>query len=157
VFAGELTTRHFNFKHEWGMELIYYLVLSRTVPHLPADLLLRDDWLAWRRSGSLYRGLAASLIATTLASLFGADRAYLATACDGNADGGGLRDAARPVAVPPPRLFCLGKLARRLRDGWAIAGVYYTEALGRRNQGKALADERKLWVASAVAVLAFHR
>lgn len=46
MFAGEVTTRHFNFRHEWGMELIYYLVLSRTVPHLPADLLLRDDWLA---------------------------------------------------------------------------------------------------------------
>ena len=29
-FAGELTTRHFNLTHEWGMELIYYLVLSRT-------------------------------------------------------------------------------------------------------------------------------
>jgi len=49
-FAGELTTRHFNLTHEWGMELIYYLVLSRTdfraslVPHWPADLLLRDAW-----------------------------------------------------------------------------------------------------------------
>jgi hypothetical protein len=29
-FAGEPTTRHFNLTHEWGMELIYYLVLSRT-------------------------------------------------------------------------------------------------------------------------------
>ena len=44
-FAGELTTRHFNLTHEWGMELIYYLVLSRTdfqgclVPQLSADLL----------------------------------------------------------------------------------------------------------------------
>ena len=42
----------------------------------------------WRRSGSL---LAASLIATTLAALLATDRAYLATACDGNADGGRLR------------------------------------------------------------------
>jgi hypothetical protein len=82
VFAGERTTRHFNLTHESGMELIYYLVLSRTVPHLPADLLLRDDWLAWRRSGSFYRGLAASLIATTPDALLATDRAYPATACD---------------------------------------------------------------------------
>ena len=51
-FAGELTPRHFNLTHEWGMELIYYLVLSRTdfqgclVPHLSATSFLRDDWLA---------------------------------------------------------------------------------------------------------------
>src|SRR5690348_2852083 len=24
VYSGELTTRHFNLTHEWGMELIYY-------------------------------------------------------------------------------------------------------------------------------------
>ena len=30
VYVGELTTRHFNLTHECGMELIYYLVLSRT-------------------------------------------------------------------------------------------------------------------------------
>jgi hypothetical protein len=29
-FAGELTTRHLNLTHEWGMELIYHLVLWRT-------------------------------------------------------------------------------------------------------------------------------
>src|SRR5215469_12543141 len=28
VYAGELTTRHFNLTHEWGMEVIYYLVQS---------------------------------------------------------------------------------------------------------------------------------
>src|SRR5579871_6386570 len=27
-YAGELRTRHFNLTHEWGMQLIYYLVQS---------------------------------------------------------------------------------------------------------------------------------
>jgi hypothetical protein len=161
VYAGELTTRHFNLTHEWGMELIYYLVLSRT--GFPGLVLFRTclltlfcgmtGWLAWRRSGSFCRGLAASLIATTLAALFATDRAYLATFVMVTLTVAAFETRRGLWLLPPAFLFwanCHGGYVM----GWAISGIYCAEALVRRIQGRALADERKVWVASALAVLA---
>jgi hypothetical protein len=70
--------------------------------------------------------LAASLNRDD-AGRFVCDRAYLATVCDGNADGGRLRDAARPVAAGPGFLFWAFSHGGYVM-GWAIAGVYWGEA-----------------------------
>jgi hypothetical protein len=122
-FAGELTPRHFNLTHECGMELIYYLVLSQTdfqgwscSPTCLLTFFLRDDWLAWRRSGGFHRGLAASL-----------NRADTGRFVCGGPRRSRLRFVMVTLAVAAfetrrglwllPPAFCLGQRPRRLRDG----------------------------------------
>src|SRR6516225_2803824 len=66
-YPGELVTRHFNLTHEWGMQLIFYVV--QAIAGIGGLVLLRSclltffcgltGWLAWRRSSSFYWGLAA--------------------------------------------------------------------------------------------------
>ena len=161
VYAGELTTRHFNLTHEWGMELIYYLLQS----HLgfPGLILFRSfllaffcgmtGWLAWRRSGSFYRGLAAILLATTLAPIFAADRAYLATFVMVTLTVA-VFETRRGIWLLPPAFLIWANCHGGFLMGWAIVGVYSAEAVFLHFRGKPLADERKVWLAGALAIAA---
>ena len=161
LYAGELQTRHFNLTHEWGMELLYYLVYAGTGYAglvLFRSLLLAlfcamTGWLAWRRSQSFYRALAAGIVAQRLAVPFSADRAFLIT----------FVLVTVTVAVYEtrrgrwwlPLLFLIwANCHAGFIMGWAVAGIYSAEALFLRLRGKPLADERTIWTVSALSVLA---
>src|SRR5215831_9519918 len=87
LYPGELVTRHFNLTHEWGMQLILYM--AEAIGGIGGLVLLRSflltffcgliGWLAWRRSNSFYWGLAAALLAASVATNATSDRPYLAT------------------------------------------------------------------------------
>lgn len=161
VYSGELTTRHFNLTHEWGMELIYYLVQSKF--GFPGLVLFRaflltffcgiTGWLTWRRSGSYYRGLAAAVYATTLAILFASDRAFLATFVLVPLTVAAF-ETRRCLWLLPPTFLVWANLHGGFVMGWAVAGVYSAEALYLWYRGKPLADERKVWTVSTLSVLA---
>jgi hypothetical protein len=159
-YNGELQTRHFNLTHEWGMELALYLAYA--MGGFPGMILLRaclltvfcalTGWLAWRRSSSFYRGLAASLLAATLATSFRADRAYLATFVMA-ALTIVVYEARRGLWLLPVGFLLWANCHGGFVVGWAIAGAYSAEAVFLRLQGKPLADERKIWSVSALAIL----
>lgn len=160
-YPGELTTRHFNLTHEWGMELIYYLVQSTA--GFPGLILFRSflltffsgmtGWLAWRRSGSLYRGLGAALLTTTLTPLFAADRAFLASFVMLVLTVAAF-ETRRGLWLLPPAFLVWGNCHGGYVMGWAIAGIYSAEALYFRYRGKPMADERKVWIVSVLAIAA---
>ncbi len=159
AYPGELNTRHFNLTHEWGMELIYYVAYA--AGGFPAMILLRaflltffcgmTGWLTWRRSHSFYRGLAASLIAAVLSQLFAADRAYLATFVMVTLTVAAY-ETRRGLWLLPPAFLVWANCHGGFIMGWAIAGAYSAEAVILRLRGKPLADERKIWIVSALAV-----
>jgi hypothetical protein len=160
-YSGEVTTRHFNLTHEWGMELVYYLiqtsagfagmVLFRTV--LLTFFCGMAGWLAWRRSGSFYRGLVAGLAASLLAANFAADRAYLATFVLVTLTVAAF-ETQRGLWLMPVVFLIWANCHGGYLMGWAVAGAYSAEALFLRFRGKPLADERKIWIVSVVSILA---
>ena len=84
---------------------------------------LRDDWLAGMAAFPGVVTAAASLNRDD-ASRFVCGGPRLATVCGGNARGGRLRDAVRPVAAAPGFLFWANGHGGYVM-GWAIAGVYW--------------------------------
>ena len=163
VYQGELTTRHFNLTHEWGMELIYYLVQSKTGFAglvLFRTLLLAlfcgvTGWLAARRSGSFYRGIAAAFLASQFASQFAADRAYLATFVMVAVTVAAF-ETRRGLWLLPPAFLIWANCHGGYLMGWAVAGAYSAEAIYLHLRGKPLPDERKIWIVSALAILATY-
>jgi len=161
VYQGELTTRHFNLTHEWGMELIYYLVQSGL--GFPGLILFRallligfcavTGWLAARRSESFHRGLAAALLTLVLTPLFANDRAYLASFLLVTVTVA-IFEVRRGLWWLPLVFLVWANCHGGFLMGWAIAGVYSAEAILARLQGKPLPDERKVWLASGLAVAA---
>ena len=163
VYSGELTTRHFNLTHEWGMELIYYLVQSATGFAglvLFRTLLLAlfcgiTGWLSGRRSGSFYRGVAAAVIAALFGVQYAADRAYLATFVMVALTVAAF-ETRRALWLLPPAFLIWANCHGGYLMGWAVAGAYSAEAVYLRFRGKPLPDERKIWIVSALAFLATY-
>ena len=163
VYGGELTTRHFNLTHEWGMELIYYLVQASTgFAGLVVfrTLLLTffcgmTGWLAARRSGSFYRGVAAAVIAVLFAYQFVADRAYLATFVMVTLTVAAF-ETRRGLWLLPPAFLIWANCHGGYLMGWAVVGAYSAEAVYQRFRGKPLADERKIWTVSVLSILATY-
>src|SRR5579871_3093113 len=163
VYPGELTTRHFNLTHEWGMELIYYLVQAST--GFAGLVLLRTlllsffcsmiGWLAYRRSGSFYRGVAAAVIASLFAIQYVADRAYLATFVMVVLTVAAF-ETRRALWLLPPAFLIWANCHGGYLMGWAIAGAYSAEAVFWHWRGRPLADERKVWIVSALAIFATY-
>ena len=163
VYSGELTTRHFNLTHEWGMELIYYLVQSSTGFAglvIFRTLLLTlfcsiTGWLAARRSGSFYRGVAAAVIAAFFAMQYAADRDYLATFVMVTVTVAAY-ETRRGLWLLPPAFLIWANCHGGYLMGWAVAGAYSAEALYLRFRGKPLPDERTIWIVSVLAFLATY-
>lgn len=160
VYSGELTTRHFNLTHEWGMELIFYLIQS--VSGFAGLVVFRTllltlfcgmtGWLAWRRSGSFYRGLVAGLAASVLAVNFAADRAYLATFILVTV-AVAIYETRRGLWLLPLMFLAWANCHGGYLMGWAVAGAYSAEALFLHYRGKPLPDERKIWIVSVLSIL----
>jgi hypothetical protein len=160
VYPGELTTRHFNLTHEWGMELSYYLVQASTGfaglvlfrTFLLAFFCGMAGWLAARRSGSFYRGVAASVIASSIAAGFTADRAYLATFVMVTITIA-VFETRRGLWLLPPAFLIWANCHGGYVMGWAVVGAYSAEAVYLRLRGKPLPDERKVWIVSVLSIL----
>ncbi len=87
TYAGESTVRHFNLTFEWLAQLIFYGVYS--AGGFAAFVLFRGvllaascglfGWIAWRRSGGYYRGIAAAFLCALVLIPVANDRSYLFT------------------------------------------------------------------------------
>ena len=161
LYKGELTTRHFNLTHEWGMQLIFYLV--QATGGFAGLVLFRAllmtlfcavvGWLTARRSGSFYRSLAAAWVASVFAASFAADRPYLATFVLVALTVAAF-ETRRALWLLPPVFLIWANLHGGFIMGWAIVSAYSAEALYLRLRGKPVPDERKIWIVSALAILA---
>ena len=161
LYPGELITRHFNLTHEWGMQVIFYLVEAASGIGglvLFRTLLLTffagiTGWITWRRCGSFYRGIAAAFIAALFGSAFAADRPYLATFVMIALTVAAF-ETRRFLWLLPPAFLIWANLHGGFIMGWALAGAYAAEALYLRFRGTPLADERKIWTVTALAIFA---
>ena len=75
AYPGEEATRDLNIKHEWGAQVILYLVYAAggfpgmvLFRALLSHRLLRDrGWVVWRRTGRFYLSLGAAMAAGMMA------------------------------------------------------------------------------------------
>jgi hypothetical protein len=161
VYPGELTTRHFNLTHEWGMQVIFYLlqkstgfgglVLFRAL--LMGFFCSMVGWLTARRSGSFYRGLAATWVASIFAASFAADRPFLATFVMVALTVAAF-ETRRGLWLLPPAFLLWANLHGGFIMGWALVSAYSAEALYHRFRGTPDPNERKIWIVSALAIFA---
>jgi hypothetical protein len=152
---GEAATRHFNLTHEWLAQVVWYLVYRAGgfgAVVLWKALLLTilcglTGWIAWRRTESIYWGIAAALAAAALAIEFDRDRpgilSYVFTA------------AFFAIFESRKRLWLLPVLAVIWANchggfflGWIVCGAYAAESLLRRAP-----DTRRVLLMSGLAVL----
>jgi len=86
-YAEEELTRHFNLTHEWLSEVMFYavyrvggfagIVVFRSL--VLAAFCVIVGWIAYRRTGGLYRSVAAALASTGVAGSFALDRPFIIT------------------------------------------------------------------------------
>ncbi len=159
ALPSEATVRAFNLTHEWLSQSLLYLsyaaggfgglILLRATL-MTAFCLLVGLW-TWRRSGSFYRALAATLITAFIASYFNSDRPYQLTYVLIMATILILESRRGMWALPPLFLFwanCHGGFFM----GFVVLGIYCAESLWKRLRGKPEPDERRLWLVTAVCV-----
>ncbi len=159
ALPSEATVRAFNLTHEWLSQSLLYLsyaaggfgglILLRATL-MTAFCLLVGLW-TWRRSGSFYRALAATLVIAFIASYFSSDRPYQLTYVLIMATILILESRRGMWALPPLFLFwanCHGGFFM----GFVVLGIYCGESLWKRFRGKPEPDERRLWLVTAVCV-----
>ena len=155
VSPDEAATRRFNLTHEWLAQAVWYLIYS--AGGFPAVVLWKallltllcglTGWVAWRRTGSAWWGVAAALAAAALAIEFDRDRpgilSYVFTA------------AFLAICESRRRLWLLPVLAVVWANchggfflGWVVCGAYAAEALARRAP-----DARRVLLMSGLAVV----
>jgi hypothetical protein len=160
-YPGELVTRHFNLTHEWGMQLIFYAV--QAIAGIGGLVLLRSclltffcgltGWLAWRRSKSFYWGVAAALLAASVAITTTADRPYLATFVMIPVTMAAY-ESRRGLWWLPLGFLVWANCHGGFIMGWVVAASYCAEALYQRLKGMPVPDLRKICGISILAVLA---
>lgn len=155
TYAGESVVRHFNLTFEWLAQLIFYsvyaisgfagIVLFRALILAACCALI--GWIAWRRSGGFYRGVAAAFAcAAVLAGSFANDRSYLFTFFFLALTLAILESGKRLWLLPALALLwanCHGGFFLQ----WIAVGAYAAE--GRFRPGK-----RFLWVILAACIAA---
>jgi hypothetical protein len=160
-YAGELVTRHFNLTHEWGMQLVLYV--TDAIGGIAGLVLLRSSlltlfcgltgWLAWRRSDSFYWGLAAALLAASVATNTTADRPYLATFVMIPVTMAAF-ETRRGLWFLPLGFLIWANCHGGFIMGWVVAGSYCAEGLYQRLKGMPTPDLRKICGITILAVLA---
>ncbi|HWB85646.1 MAG TPA: hypothetical protein VG675_15990 [Bryobacteraceae bacterium] len=155
-YAGEEKTRDFNLTQEWLAQVIWYLVYClggfAAVVLWKALLLAAACGLSWwvaaRRTGIFFWGLAATLLAAWMAVNFTADRPALLTFF--------FVPLFLAIFEERRRLWLLPALALIWANchggfflSWIICGAYAADALVRRTS-----DAKRVFVVSAATVLA---
>lgn len=155
AYAGESVVRHFNLTFEWLAQLVFYGIYA--VGGFGAIVLFRAlllgaccaliGWIAWRRSGGFYRGVAASLAcAAVLAGTFANDRSYLFTFFFLALTLAILESGRRLWLLPAIALVwanCHGGFFLQ----WIAVGAYAAE-------GRFMPGKRALWMVLAACMLA---
>jgi hypothetical protein len=161
AYPGEQTTRDLNLKHEWGAQVILYLVYA--AGGFPAMVLFRAGclaffsgmvgWVVWRRTGRFYLAVAAAMAAGMIARTAATDRPYLVTYVL-MALVLWILERRRPLWVLPPLFVFWANAHGGYFMGWVLMGGYCGEALFQRMRGQPPKDEKTLWGASLLAILA---
>jgi hypothetical protein len=161
AYPGEETTRDLNLKHEWGAQVILYLVYA--AGGFPAMVIFKAGcltflcgmigWVVWRRSDRFYIAVAAGMAAGMIARTTAADRPYLVTYVF-IAITLWILERRRPLWLLPPLFILWANAHGGYFMGWVLLGGYCGEALFQRLRGRPPQDEKTLWVASLLAILA---
>ena len=161
AYPGEETTRDLNLKHEWLAQVILYLVYA--AGGFPAMVLFRAaclttfcaivGWVAWRRTGRFYLSIAAAMAAGMIARSAATDRPFLITYLL-MAITLWILERRRPLWVLPPLFVFWANAHGGYFMGWVLLGAYCGEALFLRLRKQPPPDEKTLWAASLVAILA---
>jgi hypothetical protein len=126
AYAGEEITRYFNLTHEWLAQVAFYI--AYTAGGLTGLILMRAacltvfcalaELLAYRRTGSVYRGLGATFATAVVVHSFTADRpqyiTYVFLALTIN-----MLDTRRWLSLLPLLFLVWAKLPRRIHFGMA--------------------------------------
>ena len=161
AYSGEETTRDLNLKHEWGAQVILYLVYA--AGGFPGLVLFRAacltafcaiiGWIAYRRTGRFYLSLAAGLAAAMMARSIAVDRPFVITYLL-MAITLWILERRRGLWVLPPLFVLWANVHGGYFMGWVLLGAYCGEALFLRLRKQPPPDEKTLWAASLVAILA---
>ena len=161
AYPGEETTRDLNLKHEWLAQVILYLV--HAAGGFPAVVLFRAaclttfcaivGWVAWRRTGRFYLSVAAAMAAGVIARSAATDRPFLITYLL-MAVTLWILERRRPLWVLPPLFVFWANAHGGYFMGWVLLGAYCGEALFLRLRKQPASDEKSLWMASLISILA---
>ncbi len=161
AYPGEETTRDLNLKHEWGAQVILYLVYA--AGGFPGLVLFRAacltafcaiiGWIAYRRTGRFYLSLAAGMAAAMMARTVATDRPFVITYLL-MAITLWILERRRRLWVLPPLFVIWANVHGGYFMGWVLLGAYCGEALLLRLRKQPPPDEKTLWAASLVAILA---
>src|ERR1019366_716606 len=147
AYPGEEATRDLNIKHEWGAQVILYLVYAA------GGFAGMVGWVVWRRTGRFYLAVAAAMAAGMIARTAAADRPYLVTYVL-MALTLWILERRQPLWVLPPLFVFWANAHGGYFMGWVLLGGYCGEALWQRLRGQPPKDEKTLWGASLLAILA---
>jgi hypothetical protein len=155
AYSGESLTRHFNLTHEWLAQTLMYGVWLGT--GFPGIVMVRVLLLAafsglagfvvYRRSGGLYRALAATVVSAAAAYDFAADRPYLVTFVM-VALFVAVLESGRRLWLLPPLMLIWANCHGGYFLGLVVVGAYLAEALWKRKAGL-----RPLLVSTAATAL----
>jgi hypothetical protein len=158
---GEEITRRFNLVHEWLAQVIGYLVYAAA--GFPGLVLLRAalvafacgmvGLVAYHRSKRFYLALGATFAAASIVRGYAVDRPYLATLVM-VAVTIAILEYRRGLWLLPPLFLIWANCHAGFFMGWVLLGIYCAEALFERWRGQPQAEERRLWIVAAVAILA---
>lgn len=161
AYPGEETTRDLNLKHEWLAQVILYLVY--TAGGFPGMVIFRAacligfcgivGWVAYRRTGRFYLSVAATMAAGMIAKGIATDRPFLISYLLMAVTLWILERRRGLWALPPLFVFWANAHGGYFL-GWVLLGAYCGEALFYRLRKQPPADEKTLWAASLVAILA---
>jgi hypothetical protein len=161
AYPGEEMTRDLNLKHEWGAQVILYLVYA--AGGFPAMVLFKSGcltffcavvgWVVWRRTGRFYLAVAAAIAAGMIARDAAADRPQVVTYAL-MALTLWILERRRPLWILPPLFLFWANAHGGYFMGWVLLGAYCGEALFQRLRGNPPRDEKTLWGASLLAILA---
>ena len=161
AYPGEETTRELNLKHEWGAQVILYLVYA--AGGFPGLVLFRAacltafcaiiGWIAYRRTGRFYLSLAAGMAAAMMARTVATDRPFVITYLL-MAITLWILERRRGLWALPPLFVFWANTHGGYFMGWVLLGAYCGEALYLRLRKQPPPDEKTLWAASLVAILA---
>jgi hypothetical protein len=161
AYPGEELTRDLNLKHEWGAQVILYLLYA--AGGFPAMVLFKAcsltffsgmvGWVVNRRTGRFYLSVAAAFAAGMIARTSAADRPYLVTYVL-MAITLWILERRRPLWLLPPLFILWANAHGGYFMGWVLLGGYCGDALFQRLRGNPPEDEKTLWSASLLAILA---
>ncbi len=159
-YSGEEITRYFNLTSEWLAQVVMYLIYR--VAGFAGLVLVRAallivfcglaGWIAFRRTGGFYVGLASALMAAGMAFHFQQSRPFLITFA-GLAVTMAILESRRWMWMLPVVFLIWANCHAGFFLGWLVLGAYCAEALIERLRKRPVGDERRLWLVAAACLL----